>query len=673
MGEDLRVLILEDVVFDAELEEFELQEAGIHFTSKLVMTEDEYRRGLLEFSPNVILSDYDLPQYNGALALAEAKKLCPDTPFILVTGAVGEDRAIEILTQGAKDYVMKNRLSRLAPAVQRALSEAEALKARKKAEEELQQAHKVLENQVEQRTAELQIEIAVRKQAEESLRRSEEKLRLALDASGQGTWDWNLLDGELIWSDKCKSLYGLERDAAINYTAFLNLIHPEDRERIQSTISQSLDNKDDYDVEMRVVWPDGGVRWLASKGRGLYDSVGNPVRMIGVTHDITERRRLEDDLMKARKLETVGTLAGEIAHDFNNLLAAIQGNVELIKLILPHDNPAQKKLQAVDAAIRQSVELTKRLITFARGGEPIKKLCDIREMIRDTVSRTLTALPLEQRYCLDDDLWQVEIDEGQMQQVIRNLALNGAEAMPEEGILTIKTNNIIVNRTDHLPIPEGPYIRISVVDTGHGISGSDLPHIFDPYYSTKQRGPQKGMGLGLSVCHSIVGRHNGCIAVNSLAGKGSTFDVYIPVFSRKEQAEPVLPNKKISEPSHKKRILVMDDEAMVREVTGQLLTVMGYDVETAPDGARAIELYTEAKAAGNAFDMVFLDMTVKGGLGGVPTMERLLEIDPEVRAIILSGYSDDRVIHNFRQYGFIGTITKPFTTDRLTNIMERLT
>lgn len=674
MGEDLRILILEDVPTDAALEEFELQEAGLSFTSKRVMTEQEYIRELQYFSPNLILSDYDLPQYNGAYALAEARTRCPDIPFILVTGAVGEDRAIEILTQGAKDYVLKSRLNRLAPAVQRALAEAEAHRARKKAEEALREAHRALENQVEERTAELRAEIAVRKQAEESLRRSEEKLRLALEASGQGTWDWNLVAGELFWSDKCKALFGLETDAVVTHDVFLQLIHPEDRERIRQAVSQALELRKDYDVEMRVLWPDGTVHWVASKGRGLYNGQRKPIRMIGVTRDITERRQLENDLINARKLEAVGTLAGGIAHDFNNLLAVIQGYIDLAmtKMEASSSDRISGDLKAAEGAVLQAAELTKRLITFSKGGEPIRQLCDIGEMIKDTVDRTVAELPLELTYFMEDDLWPAEVDEGQMRQVIRNMAVNAIEAMPEGGSLKIGAKNIKVNDLDLLPVSEGTYVRISVADTGAGISEKDLPHIFDPYFSTKQMGAQKGMGLGLSVCYSIVSRHNGCITVTSQKGEGSSFYVYLPVQIKGASAKSIILEKKPGTTKNRKRVLVMDDEAMIREVMERLLTTSGYDVEMAADGIEAINLYIRAKEADNSFDIVFLDLSVKSGLGGMPTLKRLLEIDPHVRAIISSGYSDDPVINNFRQYGFMGAVPKPFTREKLIGVMEKI-
>jgi PAS domain S-box-containing protein len=672
LGEEIRILILEDVSTDADLEEFELQEAGLAFTSKRVTTEKEYIRELHHFSPHLILSDYDLPQYNGALALADAKRECPDIPFILVTGALGEDRAIEILTQGAKDYVLKSRLNRLVPAVQRALEEAEAHKARRKAEDALREAHRALENQVEERTAELRAEIAFRKQTEESLRRSEENLRLALEASGQGIWDWNLLTGELTWSDKCRAIFGLKADAVITYDIFQQLVHPDDRERINQAVSQALERREDYDVEMRILWSDGTLRWVASKGRGLYNGENKPLRMIGVTRDITERRQLENDLTNARKLEAVGTLAGGIAHDFNNLLAVIQGQIDLVWMGVSPESRVSDALKAAGGVIQQATELTNRLITFARGGQPIRKLCDVREMIKDTVDRMVAGLPLDTTYFIDDDLRPVEVDERQLRQVIRNLVVNAIEAMPTGGSLRIGAKNVKVSGLDLLPVPEGDYIRICVADSGIGISERDLTHIFDPYFSTKQMGAQKGMGLGLSVCYSIVSSHQGCITVDSQKEEGSSFYVYLPLLIREVPAQLVTPKENQGKSESSRKVLVMDDEAMVREVTRDLLAASGYDVETTADGLDAVNLYIRAKESSNPFAAVILDLSVKSGLGGLPTLKKLLEIDPQVKGIISSGHSDHPVIHNFRQYGFIGAVTKPFTREKLISIIEKL-
>lgn len=536
MAQALRILILEDRPTDADLEEFELQEAGLDFESRRVMTEREYIRELQSFSPQLILSDYDLPQYNGDYALTEARRHCPDTPFILVSGALGEEQASEILARGARDFVFKGHLERLAPAVKRAVAEADVYRAYKRAEEELLEACKTLESKVEERTRGLQNEIAASTKKAESLKQSEEKLRLVLDASGQGIWDWDLINKELIWSGRCRQIFGFSPDLKVGYESFLDVIHPEDRERIEKAIANALKRKEDCDIEMRILWPDDTTRWVALKGKGTYVN-GKPVRMIGVMFDITERRRMENDLTRDEKLESVGRLAGGIAHDFNNLLAVIQGNIELTRLKINGKDTARDNLKDAEVAIRQAAELTKRLITFAGGGAPFKKLCDIRELIVNTIGICITGESVEKAFSLDNNLWPVEIDEGQMRQVFRNMAINAREAMPEGGTITVKAKNFMVGHDNPLRLSEGPYVRISLEDTGEGIAEKNLPRIFDPYFSTKQRGAEKGMGLGLSVCYSIVSKHDGCITVQSNEGCGSTFDIYLPAVGNGEDAQ----------------------------------------------------------------------------------------------------------------------------------------
>jgi CheY-like chemotaxis protein len=279
---------------------------------------------------------------------------------------------------------------------------------------------------------------------------------------------------------------------------------------------------------------------------------------------------------------------------------------------------------------------------------------------------------MELSYTIDDDLWLVEVDEGQIRQVIRHLAVNAKEAMPEGGVLKIGAKNLHVKNHDLLPVAEGTYVRISVEDTGIGISEKDLNHIFDPYYSTKQIGTQKGMGLALAVCYSIVNRHHGCITAASQKGEGSSFHVYLPVMTGETSVKSLIPKKRQEVKKSRKKVLVMDDESMVREVTEHLLTASGYDVELASDGLEAISLYVKANEANDPFNVVFLDLSVKGGLGGKPTLKRLMEIDPHVMAIVSTGYTDDPIIHDFRDYGFMGAVTKPFTLEKLTGALAKV-
>ena len=298
VAESLRILILEDNPADAELVQFELQEAGIIFTSKLVITEKEYVQAIQDYCPDLILSDYDLPKYNGALALAEARKRCPDTPFILVTGAVTEDRAIDILTQGAKDYVLKNRLQqRLVPAVKRALAEAEELRARKQAEEELRKAHRTLEERVKARTADLEEQMEARKKTDEALRKITERFEIAQRAAKVGTWDWNVVTGHIEWSAQMFDLLGLDplRDTS-SFEAWKTILHPDDIEIASFRIDEALKQRTMLDSDYRVVLPDGQIRWINALGEGQYDDQGQPIRMIGIILDITDRKRVGEAL-----------------------------------------------------------------------------------------------------------------------------------------------------------------------------------------------------------------------------------------------------------------------------------------------------------------------------------------------------------------------------------------
>jgi two-component system, cell cycle sensor histidine kinase and response regulator CckA len=384
--------------------------------------------------------------------------------------------------------------------------------------------------------------------------------------------------------------------------------------------------------------------------------------------DITEHERLKEELLKARKLESVGTLAGGIAHDFNNLLAGIHGYIEMAKMDIPPGTRSHEYLLASLQSTRQAAELTKRLITFSKGGGPVKSSCDIGELVKDTVQRAMVTIPIEKKFIMSDDLWMAEVDEGQIRQVVRNIIANAIEAMPEGGLLTVSAENLTVSGQTHLPLSEGPYLLITIKDTGVGISAEDLPLIFDPYFSTKRRGPQKGMGLGLSVSHSILSKHAGCIIVESKPGEGSTFHVYLPALIREKPSEKLSRPEKIQ--GTQKRILVMDDEEVIRDMIGQLLQSLGYEVTKAQDGLQAIDLYVKAREADQSYGLLILDLTIKRGMGGVQTMKRLREIDPQVKAIIFSGYTNDPVIENYNQYGFLGALTKPFKREELKTILE---
>lgn|GEM_PF-1079135 len=381
-------------------------------------------------------------------------------------------------------------------------------------------------------------------------------------------------------------------------------------------------------------------------------------------HDISFRKKVEEERAKSAKLEAVGTLAGGIAHDFNNLLTTIQGYIELIKLDVPPENEIHKKLKAVEKSVISATELTGRLLTFSKGGDPIKEITDIGNLIKNEVLRNAGERQIEKKLQIEGNLWPVKVDGRQMRQAISNLIINAVEAMPEGGILTVRAENTTVTAQDNLPLATGNYIKISVEDTGAGISTDVLPFIFDIYFSTKQRGAQKGMGLGLSVSHSIVSKHEGCILAKSIEGKGSTFHVYLPAAVTFGFLSP---EKKTG---GKGRILIMDDNAVVRQMLTELLTALQYDVETADNGWAAVEMYIKAMESRKPYGIVMLALKIAGGLGGKRTLQTLQVINPAVKGIIISGYTDDPVIQNYSQYGFKGALEKPFTLNKLRDILD---
>lgn len=509
-------------------------------------------------------------------------------------------------------------------------------------------------------------DITERKRMEKALQESEELYRTSLESSSDGIAIVH--EGRYVYVNQpFLDKIGRRRDEIVGKTRG-KFIHPDDQAAFMDyvdKITRGLPTP--KQVEIRVLLPDGTfINAEVSMVRVTYK--GNRCNL-AYLRDITDRKRAEAEHLKVQKLESVGTLAAGIAHDFNNLLAVIQGYIELLKMDIPPGEKVQNRLRATEKAISQATELTNRLLVFSKGGEPVKQVLDVSDLIKDAVLRILGASPVEKRFHLDRDLWPVEVDERQIHQVIRNLAINAAEAMPEGGRLAIRAENTMVKVQDKLPIRPGAYIRISVEDTGKGIPTDELPLIFDPYFSTKQRGAQKGMGLGLSVCHSVVTKHNGCITLESKEGRGSTFRVYLPAAVSVTLPSDERPPEGLS--GAKGRILVMDDEAMIRDMLKELLTAMGYEVETTSDGLAAIDLYIRATESQRPYRMVILDLMVPGGLGGEPTMERLRAIDPGVRGIILSGYSDDPVIQDYAQYGFVEALTKPFSLKALQDVLEK--
>ena len=385
--------------------------------------------------------------------------------------------------------------------------------------------------------------------------------------------------------------------------------------------------------------------------------------------ELSERKVTEEELLKAKKLESIAALSGGIAHDYNNLLTSIMGNISLAQTYLEHDDKIYGLLNEAQHASILAKALTRKLITFSRGGAPIKKTAPISPLVKRATEFSLSGSNIKCEFHIPDELWLVEIDETQIGQAIYNLVMNAREAMLDGGTIRVSAEN--TNITDGVPtLKEGKYVKIFFKDEGIGIPKKNLKKIFDPYFSTKEMGTQKGMGLGLSICHSIIKGHSGDVDVESQKGAGATFNIYLPASDGKISKEkPEKSQKKATHAIGKGRILVMDDEKMIRHLAGEILSYLGYEVSFSKDGAKAIEIYKDAMESGEPFDAVILDLTVRGGMGGKEAIRKLMEIDPHVTGIVSSGYSDDSVMTDFEKYGFKGVVAKPYSVHEVSVVL----
>jgi signal transduction histidine kinase/ActR/RegA family two-component response regulator len=390
--------------------------------------------------------------------------------------------------------------------------------------------------------------------------------------------------------------------------------------------------------------------------------------------EIVRRENMEEELLRARKLESLGVLAGGIAHDFNNFLTVIQGTIEVAKYKLDPKNSRRMKtkdsvlrsrpIQLLDQVLstcKRAAFLSSQLLTFAKGGSPVRQLVSVAELVTDAVQLARAGTSISIQINLPENLHSARVDPGQISQALQDILLNARQAMPSGGVIEVSAENVAA--------PEGagtdPHLRIAIRDYGCGIPAEVLPRIFDPYFTTKG----DGRGLGLATAYSIIAKHGGSISVESKVREGTVFTIDLPA-SRETPAPPppIFPGFETGD----ERILVMDDEESLRRLLKTVLTDFGYEVDTAGDGAEAVALYEREMLAGRGFDAVLLDLTVSGGMGGVETAAKLKEIDPAAKLIVSSGYSDATVMSEYRKYGFDAVLPKPWNAAELGQLLRRL-
>ncbi len=510
-----------------------------------------------------------------------------------------------------------------------------------------------------------------------ALRRSEaalaaEKERLAVTlysiADGVITTDTN---GNVISMNKvAEQLTGwTEAEAAGKAsTSLFKIIHATTREAVPHPVDAALRTTTIFNSEHTVILTarDGIERAIAHSAAPIRDRGGKVIGAVLVFRDVTAKQKTEAELLKESKLESVGLLAGGIAHDFNNILQGILGNLSLARMNAHSIEKMLERIERVEKSAMRAKDLTQQLVMFARGGAPIRKQVLITGLVKDATTFALHGSNVTCEFSLATEVWPVDVDEGQFRQVINNIVLNAVQAMAEGGKIDVRVENVELMAGYLSPLKEGKYVKISIRDFGTGIKPEHLSRVFDPYFTT--RGGARG--LGLASAYSVVRKHDGQIKVETEVDKGSTFQIYLPVSTRTVEAPAR--EKEQKRFFGRGRVLIMDDEIDILTLAGEMLKAMGYEVDTAKDGAEALEKYSVAASGGQPFTIVIMDLTIPEGMGGKEAIRRLKVMDPQVKAIVSSGYSYDPVMANFQEHGFSGVIPKPYVMDELGRVLAEV-
>lgn len=520
---------------------------------------------------------------------------------------------------------------------------------------------------------EIATNITQRKQMHQALAEEKELLAVTLRSIGDGVITTDI-NGRVIMINKvAEILTGWSNQEAVGrpFTEVFHIIDDMTRQEWKSPVGKIMTEGTSGEQIHHVVLmtKSGNERRIAFSGAPIKDDKSLTIGMVLAFRDITEQIRTEQELIKVKKLESIGVLAGGIAHDFNNILSVILGNIDFA-LSLSDSNMSSESKELLDEAMKASLRaqgLTQQLLTFAKGGEPVKETASLSGVIMESANFILHGDKVACRYEFPVDLWLVDIDKGQISQVVQNIILNASQAMPGGGMIDVACENVMTSDIRDFDIPENTrYVKVTIMDRGIGIPANILERIFDPYFSTKR----KGSGLGLAITHSIISKHSGFISVNSTPGTGTTFTIYLPASGNGSVAAKKAEMTEAA--GQKARIMVMDDEEQIRKLTDRMLSKMGHEVVLAADGAEAVRLYKEALDKGTPMDLVIMDLTIPGGMGGQDAVKEILSVNPNAKVLVSSGYSTDPVMASHSEFGFCGALVKPFQLSELKKTLKKI-
>ncbi|MBW1739924.1 MAG: response regulator [Deltaproteobacteria bacterium] len=637
MSAPLCVLIVEDSEDDTLLLMRELRRGGYDLTYERVDTAEAMAAALDRQTWDVVLCDYAMPHFSAPDALKLLKERELDLPFIMVSGAIGEETAVEAMKAGVHDYIMKGNLTRLIPAIERELREAEG-----------RQEHK---------------------HAEDALKESEQRFRSLSENAPDIIYTLGLEGSFTYVNPAWEKVLGHKRGEVIGKN-FVDFAREEDAAHCLHLFKRVREGQETFtDASCSLIHKDGSVRLFSVSGAPNLDSEGKVIGVVGVFKDITEQRKLESQLIQAQKMEAIGTLAGGIAHDFNNILGIILGNTELVLDDIPESNPAWDDLEEVRKACLRAKDLVGQLLTFTRQREQERRAVQISPIVKETLKLLRAFLPAttEIRQNIETHLDTVLADPTQIHQVLMNLCTNAAHAMRAQGgVLEVSLTDVQLDSDAVAPdmdLSSGPYVRLSVSDTGCGIDPEVMDRMFDPYFTTKE--PGEGTGMGLAVVHGIIKGLGGMITVDSELGKGTTFHVFFPRIE-----SDVIPETEAPAPLSRgtERILFVDDEEAMVKMAKKMLERLGYEAVARTSPVEALEAF---RAHPDSFDLVITDQTMSNMTGEMLAKE-LMAVRPDIPIILCTGFSEVISEEKAKANGIREFIMKPISTRQIAETIQRV-